>query len=535
MFYKLQYHFVFGVIIYFFILAMGSFVVQAQTNPSGLDPDFVAALENQEISLAFIRTTPPDAEEPLECRVDSNNQYVSVPGEGVYRIRDGQLLAGIPQPVNNYRFSPQGNYAYETDGIYRLNDAQLLDFVPDSGLYQFSPADRYVGVSFSADGIYDLELGQRLEPITGAIGTIFPYTFSEDSYVAIQDVGVFRLDGLDSERISSIPENVPADRGIQAYAFSPTSEYVAVLGLGLYQLDDGRLVEEIQFPVDPNDNYVFSSFGFSPDGQYFAVRGGGVFRLSDRTHIESIPFDAHYLYAFAGDMIGIRPISSGDVFGFFSLPDGQLIESISFNGFIKSPDQSYIAVRSTGVFDTSTTEQIDYLPVADSYSFSPDGQLLATSQMGIYRFEDGSLIEGIPEVESASEYIFSPDSSMVGIAGDGIYSTEDGHLLLGDMPDGSLEIGVSALIIGCHIFAVTDSGYANIGMVTIPGGVNVRGAPVIEDNIATVTSSTTAVTLHGANEAGDWYFVTYEGQQVWVATSVLQGNPSFTDLPLIDG
>jgi hypothetical protein len=86
-------------------------------------------------------------------------------------------------------------------------------------------------------------------------------------------------------------------------------------------------------------------------------------------------------------------------------------------------DQGYVRALSNEVDGFYITHYNDFLP-----TFSPDGSVLAASNVGVYDVASAQLRFSLPNVENAHAYpVFSPSGALLAVDGDGVYDVASGQ------------------------------------------------------------------------------------------------------------
>ena len=295
---------------------------------------------------------------PWAFSFSSDDQYVAVEGDGVYRLSDGaKLFVG-----EHFIFSPDSSMvAVSWDGIYRLSDGEkILDVA--FGSVVFSPDSRIVATG--DEGVYDLGDAAKILDVSRYYED---FEFSPDSsMVAVFYDGIYRL---------SDGEKILTSNSFGA-TFSPDSRFVFLEG-GVYRLGDGEKVIETE-----------SFVRFSPDSSAMGVGGDGVYRLDDGVKLVDTGNGNIY---FSSD----SRFASVDRDGVYRLSDGvKLIDtdgwSITF-----SPDNNVVAIAYDGIYRLSDGALLTKMTGVVT-SFSADSSLVVVLGDGIYRTSDGVQLVPFP-------------------------------------------------------------------------------------------------------------------------------------------
>ncbi|MAS37711.1 MAG: hypothetical protein CL610_27190 [Anaerolineaceae bacterium] len=174
-------------------------------------------------------------------------QYAVLPGDGVYRLSDGQRLYDLPQFATAFArsvYSPDNQYmAVSSNGLYRIRDGRKLS---ESSNVVFSPDSLHVAIG--SDGIYRLSDMRKLLDLTAYIDSSSHFS-GDGAYLAVSDAIIHIVNGKKL-----------FNKGSSA-TFSPNNEYVAFNDDGVYRLSDQHKLFAINGGVH----------GFSPDSAYVSV------------------------------------------------------------------------------------------------------------------------------------------------------------------------------------------------------------------------------------------------------------------------
>lgn len=503
------------------------------TSQSSIADEMMAAYEASQFRVLYTKdrflTLSPDG------------LHISAKGEGIYRIRDGTLLAHLNQVTI---FSPDGAYVWQmNDGIYRLNDGQRIittelveeiigngeGKVIDAGDVEFSNDGQYVSVT--GQGFYRLSDGQRIIESDARYMAIS----SDSMYASTSDGGVFRLS--DGQQIFYFKP----EYDMINVEFSPDGRYVWT-SHSLYRLSDQKYLFEVNSP---------HGVSFTPDMQYAVILENGVYRLSDGQRMFDLlrSAEAYTPISYSADSQYVNILSDG----LYRIPDGERLfdfQDTPLYGAVFSPESLYLAINSSvyrlsdnqKLFDLETnvsshdefSSNSAYLAAGNSvyrmpsgervldtesyYStFSLSGEYIAFDNDGIYRLSDGQKLFDITGwgggfTEGETYFYSSPFPGTDG----GVYSLHDGYHYVGLK---FLNVDAGIMAVGNTIIIIDQSQKAQrLAFIEVDENATMLYSNPSSDNpISAPFRDKQHLAILDSN--GDWYQVNYDGQTGWIPST----------------
>ena len=247
---------------------------------------------------------------------------------------------------------------------------------------------------------------------------------------------------------------------IMDFSFSPDGKLLGIAGgntLDLYSVANGTLL----YAINPSE--TISHFSFSPDCMFLAADEDKylqIWRISDGTLMNTLSDSEGFIgFSFSPDssILVVSPAKPGEGGGLVResvqlrrVSDNLLLNTFQPGEFEFSPDGSLLglgseeAIQLWRVADGTLINTLKPLGQLDSFTFSPDGTLLASYSFGLssgqgkgmqlWRISDGSLLNTVQDNSWYIDLIFLDNSTLTGV-GDriSIWRIPDGQLL-GSLP-----------------------------------------------------------------------------------------------------